>query len=245
MAKVDSAAIAVLKALFETGDTLLQGSFEEIMDAIAEAAEAHGHVSTGGDASGTGDASFVVNLQSGVAGAKPGTPAVGDVYIETDTSKVYVCNTAESWTEIVGATDPKAHKASHAGGGSDKLKHTRQVLFYDPTDPIATGIDKLATIVYRGPTLTLVRWDFRAKTAPVDAAMIFDVNVAGTSLWASNQGNRPTIADGANSGTGTAFDTTTLSDGDVLTLDYDQIGSGTAGGQVTLILEGECNPEAD
>lgn len=141
--------------------------------------------------------------------------------------------------------DPKGHKASHAGGGADKLKVTRQILFYDPTDPIATGTDDIATIVYRGPTLTLVRWDMRAKTAPTGAAMIFDVNVAGTSLWNTTQANRPTIADGATSGTGTAFDTTTLSDGDVLTLDYDQVGSGAAGGQVTLILEGECNPEVD
>lgn len=140
---------------------------------------------------------------------------------------------------------PKAHKASHAGGGADKLKYTRQILWFDLTAVIATGADKSATIVYRGPTLTLVRWDMRAKTAPVDAAMIFDVNVGGTSLWDSTQANRPTIADGANSGTGTSFDTTTLSDGDVLTLDYDQIGSGIAGGQVTLILEGECNLEVD
>lgn len=100
MGKVNSAAIAALKALFETGDTLLQSSFEEIMDAIAEAAQDHEHVSSGGSGSGTGDASFVVNLQSGVAGAKPGTPTVGDIYLETDTDKLYVCYTAESWTEI-------------------------------------------------------------------------------------------------------------------------------------------------
>ena len=141
--------------------------------------------------------------------------------------------------------DPKGHKASHAGGGADKLKHTRQILFFDLTAAIATGTDKLATIVYRGPTLTLVRWDMRAKTAPTNADMIFDVNVAGTSLWDSTQANRPTIAASATSGTGTSFDTTTLSDGDVLTLDYDQVGSGTAGGQVTLTLEGECNLETD
>lgn len=140
--------------------------------------------------------------------------------------------------------DPAAHKASHAGGGADKLKYTRQIMWFIIDATLATGTDKSATIVYRGPTLTLVRWDFRAKTAPTSAAMIADVNVGGTSLWNATQANRPTIAAAATSGTGTSFDTTTLSDGDVLTLDIDQVGSGTAGGQVTLILEGECNPEA-
>lgn len=140
---------------------------------------------------------------------------------------------------------PSAHKTSHAGGGADKLKYTRQILFFDPTDPIATGTDDIATVVYRGPTLALVRWDMRVKTAPTGAAMIFDVNVAGTSIWNTTQANRPTIADAGSAGTGTSFDTTTLSDGDVLTLDYDQVGSGVAGGQVTLTIEGECNLEAD
>jgi len=140
---------------------------------------------------------------------------------------------------------PSTHKASHAGGGADKLKYTRQILWFLADAVLSTGSDKSATIVYRGPTLTLVRWDFYAKTAPVDADLIADVNVGGTSLWDSTQANRPTISDGNTSGTGTAFDTTTLSDGDVLTFDVDQIGSGTAGGIITLILEGEANPETD
>lgn len=121
--------------------------------------------------------------------------------------------------------------------------YTRQILWYLPDAVLATGTDKSATIVYRGPNLTLVRWDFRAKTAPTGAALITDVNVAGTSLWATTQANRPTIAAAATSGTGTAFDTTTLTAGDVLTLDIDQVGSTVAGGQATLILEGTAETE--
>lgn len=140
---------------------------------------------------------------------------------------------------------PLGHKASHATGGADKLKYTRQILWYLPDAALATGTNKSATIIYRGPTLSLVRWDFYVKTAPTGANLIADVNVAGTSLWDTNQANRPTIAATATSGTGTAFDTTTISDGDVLTLDVDQIGSTIAGGYATLILEGEANPETD
>lgn len=138
---------------------------------------------------------------------------------------------------------PLGHKTSHAVGGSDILGYTRQILWYLPDATLATGTDKSATIVYRGPDLTLTRWDFRAKTAPTGAALIADVNVAGTSLWNTTQANRPTIAAAATSGTGTAFDTTTLTTGNVLTLDIDQIGSTVAGGQVTLILEGTAETQ--
>lgn len=146
---------------------------------------------------------------------------------------------------LADAQTPLGHKASHAGAGSDKLKYTRQILWYLPDATLATGSDKSATIVYRGPTLTLIRWDLRVKTAPTGADLIADVHLGGTSLWDTTQANRPTIAATATSGTGTAFDTTTLSDGDVLTLDVDQIGSTIAGGQMTLIIEGEANPETD
>ena len=56
MAKVDSSAVAALKAFFETGDTLTEANFASLMDAIADAAEDHEHVSGGGAGSGTGDA---------------------------------------------------------------------------------------------------------------------------------------------------------------------------------------------
>jgi len=100
MAKVDTAAIAAIKAYFEEGDPLSETGFYLLIDAIAEAAEDHDHVSTGGSGSGTGDAGAVRNLESGLAAAKPGSPAVGDCYIETDTSKFYVCYSAGAWTQV-------------------------------------------------------------------------------------------------------------------------------------------------
>lgn len=159
---------------------------------------------------------------------------------------------AEAWIKCT-ATDgklqvesvPEAHAASHASGGADKLKYTRQILWFLPDATLATGTDKSATIVYRGPTFTLVRWDFYVKTAPTGATLIADVNVAGTSLWDSTQADRPTIAISGTSATGTDFDTATISDADVLKLDIDQIGSTIAGGQATLILEGDVNLETD
>jgi len=56
MAKVNSARIAAIKANFEHGEVITEDNLADLIDAIAEAAEAHEHKSTGGDGSGTGDA---------------------------------------------------------------------------------------------------------------------------------------------------------------------------------------------
>lgn len=155
---------------------------------------------------------------------------------------------SSAWAKVSGKPStfaPSAHKTSHASSGADKLKYTRQILWYRPDATLETGANQSATVVYRGPDLTLIRWDARIKTAPTDADLILDVLLSGTSLWASTPADRPTIADSATSGTDTDFDTGTIEDGDVLTFDIDQVGSTIPGGQVTLILEGECNLESD
>jgi hypothetical protein len=53
---------------------------------------------------GAGDsgAPDVYNLKSGLDASKSASPAVGDVYIATDTSKTYACYTAGAWTQLAG-----------------------------------------------------------------------------------------------------------------------------------------------
>ncbi|MEM2352056.1 MAG: hypothetical protein QXT26_06580, partial [Thermoproteota archaeon] len=65
-----------------------------------------------------------------------------------------------------------------------------------------------------------------AITAPQGSALIFDINKNGTTIW-TNQDNRLRILAGSNSGSQTNFDVRTLSEGDVITLDIDQVGSTT------------------
>ena len=100
MAKVNSTRIATIKGNFEHGEVITETNLGDLIDAIAEAAEAHEHRASGGDGTGTGDAAPVVNLKSGTAAGKPANPEVGDVYLETDTEKLFVCFGAGSWTEI-------------------------------------------------------------------------------------------------------------------------------------------------
>jgi len=71
------------------------------------------------------------------------------------------------------------------------------------------------------------------KTAPAAQAIIFDINLNGSTIW-STQDDRVRIAAAANLGSQTSFDTTTFSVGDILTLDVDQVGTGTVGADATV-----------
>jgi hypothetical protein len=72
-------------------------------------------------------------------------------------------------------------------------------------------------------------------TAPVGASLIVDVNKGGTTLY-TTQANRPTIAAGTSSATASLPDVTEFAAGDVITVDVDQIGSGTAGAGLTVAI---------
>ncbi len=75
------------------------------------------------------------------------------------------------------------------------------------------------------------------KTAPTGANLIFDINKDGTSVWNTTPANRLTIAAAENEGTQNVFDFTKFDSGAVFTLDVDQVGSGTAGANITVELE--------
>jgi hypothetical protein len=124
----------------------------------------------------------------------------------------------------------------------DGLRCVRQAVWY-VSGTLSTGTNKSAEIVYRGPAATILRADARVKTAPSGAAIIFDINVGGTSIWATNQSNRLQIAAGNTSGTQTNFDTTTITDGSVITIDIDQVGSSTPGESATVLLQLRYTPE--
>jgi hypothetical protein len=95
------------------------------------------------------------------------------------------------------------------------------------------GANKTNEIVIpRNSTITKVL--ARCKTAPTNAALIFDINKNGTSIWDTTQANRIQIAANAVSGTQTSFDTVSLDEGDILTIDIDQIGSLVAGRDITI-----------
>lgn len=73
------------------------------------------------------------------------------------------------------------------------------------------------------------------RTAPVGAAALIDINKNGTSIFAT----RLTIADGANTGSQKALRITGqphLNTNDRLDIDVDQVGSGTAGANLSVFI---------
>lgn len=75
----------------------------------------------------------------------------------------------------------------------------------------------------------------RLKTAPTGAALKIDINVGGTSIW--NSGNdRLSVSAGQLTGSTTTITNTTITKGDKLTIDIDQVGSTVAGADLIVYL---------
>lgn len=95
-----------------------------------------------------------------------------------------------------------------------------------------------------GPGNTRLRFPFAvtidsvaitAGSSPSGAAILVDVNKNGTTIF-STQGNRPSIAVGANASGDQVPDITALTVGDYLTVDLDQVGSALPGGDLLVVV---------
>jgi len=89
------------------------------------------------------------------------------------------------------------------------------------------------------------RVDATVTTAPSGADIIVDVNecptpTSCTSIWNTTQANRVTIASGLTSGVQTTFDDTGITEGNYMGFDVDQVGSSTAGSNLTVTVL--CRP---
>ena len=114
----------------------------------------------------------------------------------------------------------------------------RPTFVFTITGTLTTGTNQTPVLIV--PTsLTIVKAYGAVKTAPTGADLIIDLNINAASIWNVTQANRLTIADGASTGSQTSFDTSSLSEDDQLTLDLDQIGSSTAGADLTVELKCE------
>lgn len=120
---------------------------------------------------------------------------------------------------------------------AEPLTYTQEYTFF-VSGAQTTGTKKAAALISEAGTITDVR--ARLDTAPVGSTFIVDVNKNGTTIF-STQGNRPTIAAAGNNSTTTAPDVTAVAAGDRLSIDVDQIGSGTAGSDLYVTVTVERN----
>jgi hypothetical protein len=166
MSKVDSSRVADLKARFELGDTLSEQSFADLIDAIAEAAQDHGHVASGGPGSGTGNAAPIVNVQHGPPSGRPGNPSEGDLFIDTQLNRLFVAFTAGFWTQILT--------------GEDEMFYTinpEQVINLSSTENVDWTDQTMPEAIPEGATAVLVTLSVAAKET--DHRAIFSIRKKG------------------------------------------------------------------
>lgn len=138
-------------------------------------------------------------------------------------------------TVVIGPTPPAAYRPAPVIYGT---------LYFPIVGTQTTGTNKVRFVPSRP---MLVKDVFlRAETAPTGQALIVDVNTWDGSAFTSMYTTRPQIAAAASSGSArpdaTAYSRrcmtgsfgSSISTGGMLTVDIDQVGSGTAGADLTI-----------
>jgi len=181
---------------------------------------------------------------------KGGVGRTTNVLSLTSAGNVGIGTTApETKLEVTGTMSGAALQANNINGsagaatgsimigqaaGAPIWKAPTSAMVWYVDGAVATGTKQSATVVMPyGFTCTDI--DMRVDTAPVGSSLIVDINKDGTTIFST----RPEIdASGTTEDGNHAFSVTDLPAGSVITLDVDQVGSGTAGSDFTVILKG-------
>lgn len=205
--------------------------------ALANKANISTTVSAGTGLTGGGDLSTNRTISANF-GTTAGTIAQGDDSRITGAEQVANKGVASGYASLDGSTKiPIAQVPTGTTGSTVALGNHTHTFTFSLTSFFKSGTLTVTTGTQRLPidgTYTITGTRLMVGTAPTGAALIVDVNKNGTTIY-TTQGNRPTIADGANAGgPGTAPDVTSLAAGDYLTVDIDQVGSTVAGSDLTV-----------
>jgi hypothetical protein len=118
--------------------------------------------------------------------------------------------------------------------GAGRFPNLGHTLMYSLAGTVSTGTGEARLYNDTGVPLTIRAVRASVGTAPTGASLIVDVNKGGSTIF-STQSNRPTITAGNNtSGKVTAINTTTLNDGEYVTVDVDAVGSVVAGADLVV-----------
>ena len=88
---------------------------------------------------------------------------------------------------------------------------------------------------YAPEAITITEVYIAVRVAPLGSSIIVDVNKNGTTIF-TNQANRPEITSGNTSDTSGTPSVTSVVKNDIITIDLDAIGSGTAGEDLIVFV---------
>lgn len=100
--------------------------------------------------------------------------------------------------------------------------------------PLSVGIGTTGYPI-KGGTFTILTVAARLSSAPTGSSAIIDVNKNGTSIF-GNQAARPTFAAGSHDSVVGTHSVSQVTDGDILTIDVDQVGSTSPGSYLTVVI---------
>ena len=121
-------------------------------------------------------------------------------------------------------------------GAEDIQVSERHSAFLFPYPGVLIVDTSVTPIILITRPMQIVKAYAVVKTGPIDADIIVDINKNGSTIW-TTQADRLKVLNGATEGTQTAFNVTTLDEGDKLTMDIDQVGSTVAGEDLTVVLK--------
>ena len=152
-------------------------------------------------------------------------------------SKIQTSSVSASKLNITGGADGQVlEKDSTQAGG---FKWGSLSVTVSLTSFYKSGVLSVTSGTQRLPidgTYTIVGTRLTVGTAPVGANIIVDVKKNGSTIY-TTQANRPTIIAGQNAGgPGVTPDITALSAGDFISIDIAQVGSSTAGSDLTVAV---------
>jgi len=144
-------------------------------------------------------------------------------YTETGTDQITMTTIPNSGTDLIIDYDANA---------SGNTFNIGQISFNIDGTLTGATTDITGTLIGRLGTITEVQ--IGADNAPTGSALIIDINNNGTTIF-TNPANRPQLSIGSTYATFTTIDVPSITKGDKLTIDIDQVGSTISGGEKLYI----------
>lgn len=177
----------------------------------------------------------VLETQTGAQAKADQAEADANAYTDSQVSSVGggLGQHANDTTNVHGIDDTSLLE-TQAGAAQKALESQRELITVTLPGTLSAGAGALRYPIGTG-TWTIASVRVTLGTAPTGSAAIVDVNKNGTTIYAT-QANRPTVADGANAATGGTASTTSVTAGDYLSVDVDQVGSTTPGSDLVVAI---------
>lgn len=135
-------------------------------------------------------------------------------------------------TLLYSKTDGRIY--TKTASGETSVGTVEQAFTFSFTGPLTTlsGAPRLPIV---GGTYQISSIAAMVAEAPTGSSIILDVNKNGTTIFGT-QANRPTISAESTAASVGAFSVSSVTTGDYVTVDVDQVGSSTPGTHLTVVI---------